>query len=78
MSHAWNTFLREKCVDVRSLSISCSFLLLRRLTFSDVSQLPFQSSDLGNPQGLHSFAPLKYPRGCLTRGTHFYVKSAWM
>ena len=41
-------FLREKCVDVRSLLISCSFLSLHRLTFSDVPQFRFKSRDLKN------------------------------
>ena len=39
VSHGWKIFLGVKCLDVRKLSISCSFLLLHRAAFSDVSVL---------------------------------------
>ena len=55
-SHAWKISLREKCVDVRLLSISCTLLPLHDLAFSDVSQSRFQYLDLGNSQQVHSFA----------------------
>ena len=55
VSHTWKTFLREKCVYVKLLSISFSFHPLHRLEFSDVPQSRFQSRDLGNPQQVHSF-----------------------
>ena len=41
MYHAWKTFLRKTCLNVRSLSISYCFLPLRHLAFSDVSQSRF-------------------------------------
>ena len=52
-------FLREKCVDVRLLSISCSVVLLHRLAFNDVPQSRFQSKNLGDPQKLRGFALFK-------------------
>ena len=42
--YAWKIFLREKCVDVRLLSISCSFLPLYHFAFSYILQSHFQST----------------------------------
>ena len=41
LSHAWKIFLREMCVHVRLLLISCTFLLLHCLGFSSVQLCPF-------------------------------------
>ena len=48
-------FLREKCVGVKLLSISCSCVTLHSLAFSDVSQSRVQSRDLGGPQKVKGF-----------------------
>ena len=56
VSHGWKICLREKCVDVGLLSISCNFLPLHRLAFSDVPQSRFESRDPGSPQQVHNFA----------------------
>ena len=63
VSHAWNICLRKKCVDVRLLSISCSFLSFHSLAFSDVSQSCVQSRELGGPQKVQGFTLTQmYPR----------------
>ena len=79
VSHGWKICLREKCVDVRLLSISCCIRPLHRLAFSDVPQSRFESRDLLNLQQMHTNSPsLKCPRRCPTREKYFYVESAWM
>ena len=63
VSHGWKICLREKCVDVGLLSISCNFLPLHRLVFSDVPQSRFESRDPGSPQQVHNFASFEmFPR----------------
>ena len=41
VSHARKVYLREKCVDVRLLPISCNFLPLYRLAYSDLPKPQF-------------------------------------
>ena len=59
VSRAWKIFLREKCLDMRLFLISCSFVPLNRLAFSDVPQTRFQSRDLAHSQQVQSFALFK-------------------
>ena len=67
-------FLREKCVDVRSLLLSYSFLSLHCLTFSDVPQFRFKSRNFKIVNRSIVSSSRKCSRGCLTRGTHFSWK----
>ena len=47
--------VRVKCVDVRLLSISCTFLLLHRLVISKVPYSHFQTFDPKMSLKVHSF-----------------------
>ena len=65
-------FVRKERVDVRSLSISCPFLLLRHLAFSDVPLSRFQSRGIFEMLNRCKVSPsIKCPCGCLTSGQYF-------
>ena len=71
VSHAKKIFLREKCVDVRLLTTSCTFLRLQLLAVRCVTVAFSVNRCILSPS-------LKCPRGCPTRGKYFYMQTTWM
>ena len=69
-------FLREKCVGVRLLSMSCNFVPLHGLAMFDSRVCSLAILEVLDRCKVS--LRLECPRECLTRGKYIYVKSACM